>query len=160
MKKIVSTMLVFVVSLSLVGVATAAALKPPASICLSAGGVGVYVLGVKPSSAIKMSDGTQKFYGIRGAIIAPGGDPTMPIVGAGYMVANVFHFSFNGTYDTSGAAEWVQAEGFWDVVSLTGTVHQYISAGPSNITNALSQVSCTGYDIVYSQGDGASPYRP
>jgi len=159
MKKIVSAMLVFVVSLSLGGLAMAAASKPPASFCLNAGSLGVYVLVVKPSSSIKMSDGVQKFYSLQGAIIAIGNHPTMPLIGSGYMAGNVFHFTFNSTYDNSGIPAWVQAEGFWDVITHTGTVHQYVSIG-SNITSALSQVLCTGSDIVYDQENGKSPYRP
>jgi hypothetical protein len=156
MKKIVLTMLVFVVSLSLAGVAMAAAPKPPANICLNAGAGGVYALVVKPSSTIKFLDGTQKFYSIQGAIIA---SVNMPVVGAGYMEANVFHFTFNATYDLSGTPYFVQVEGFWDVVALTGTAYQYISA-TGNHTDSLTKVDCTSYDIVYSQENGGSPYLP
>jgi hypothetical protein len=159
MKKILSTVLVFVVSLSLAGVAMAAAPKPPAKICLNAGGGGIFALVVKPSSNIKMLDGTQKFYSIQGAIIAPGNNPTMPLVGSGYMEGNVFHFTFNSTYDSLNTAYFVQAEGFWDVIALGGTTYMYISAS-GNFTSPLSQVSCTDYDILYSQENQESPYLP
>jgi hypothetical protein len=157
MKRILSTVLVFVVSLSLAGVAMAAAPKPPTSICLyTGGGGGVYALVVKPSSNIKMFDGTQKFYSIQGAIIA---SVNMPVHGSGYMEGNVFHFTFNSTYNISGTPYFVQVEGFWDVIAKGGSAYAYISAS-GNWSYSLSQVDCDNYDIVYSQENEGSPYLP
>jgi hypothetical protein len=163
MKKILLTILVFVVSLSLAGVAMATAPKPPASICLQASS-SFYVFAVKPVGNLKMLDETEKFYSIRGAIIAT---PTlnMPLVGSGYVEGNVFHFTFNSTYNLSGTPYYVQAEGFWDVIAQTGTMYAYISLS-GNWTWALSAVPCTGQVIVYSQELGAalsnegSPFAP
>ncbi|MGZ3880231.1 MAG: hypothetical protein ACXVBF_02780 [Flavisolibacter sp.] len=159
MKKIVLTMLVFVVSLSLTGVAMAAAPKPPASFCLdtATGGVGtmgVLALVVKPSSTIKFLDGTQKFYSIQGALI----DPSIygPLVGSGYMEGNIFHFTFSTTYFYSGYTDFWQMEGFWDVIAHTGTLYGYQSFGGASFsyTFSLTQVPCTNYQIL---SEGSEP---
>jgi len=165
MKKILSTILVFVVSLSLAGVAMAAAPKPPASLCLNAGAGGVYALALKPGKNIKMLDETEKFYSINGAIIVAGIALYMPLVGSGYVEGNVFHFTFNSTYNLSGTPYYVQAEGFWDIIAMTGSAYVYISA-TGNHSYSLSQVSCTDQVIAYSQESGAaslnerSPFLP
>ncbi len=165
MKKILSTILVFVVSLSLVGAAMAAAPKPPKSICLNTlGTTAVYVLYMKPGGNIKMSDETEKFYSIYGAIIAL---PTlnMPLVGSGYVEGNVFHFTFNSTYHFLVTPYYVQAEGFWDVIANTGTMYAYISA-TGNWAWTLQAVPCTDQVVAYSQESGAallnegSPFAP
>ncbi len=160
MKRILSTVLVFVVSLSLAGVAMALPPRVPATICLNAAtGGGVYALLIKPSGNIRMLDGPEKFYSIQGAIVVPG--LFMPLSGSGYMVEGgpVFHFSFNSTYNISGTPYFVQAEGFWDVVAKAGAAYTYISA-TGNHTYSLSAVSCTGYDILYSQENQGSAYVP
>ena len=136
--------------------AMAAAPKPPANICLNNSSGSVFSIVVKPSSTIKMSDGTQKFYSIQGAVIA---SVNMPLVGAGYVEGTVFHFNFNGTYNISGTPYFFQMEGFWDLIAKTGTMYAYISA-TGNWVWTLSQVSCTDYDILYSQEAGGSPFVP
>ncbi len=156
MKKIISMILVFIVSLSLVGVATAAALKPPASVCLNAAGGGIYALVVKPSSAVKMLDGTQKFYSIQGAIIV---GFNMPLVGSGYMAGNTFHFSFTSTYNNAGTPVYIQAEGFYDVVAKTGTEYIHYS-NSGDFVNPLTPVPCTNYDILYGQEIVGSQFLP
>jgi hypothetical protein len=162
MKKILPTILVFVVSLSLAGVAMAIAPNPPRNICLYAGSGGVYAFLVKPMGNINFFDGMQKFYSIQGAIIAA---VNMPIVGSGYVEGNVFHFVFNSTYNISGTPYFVRAEGFWDLVALTGSAYVYDSA-TGNWINSLSEISCTATAISYSQKSKAaslnegSPYLP
>jgi len=153
MRKILLMILVFVVSLSLSGVATAAALKPPANICLDTGAGLIYSLVVKPGSAIKMQDGTQKFYSIQGALLTPSAALFGAAVGSGYMEGSVFHFTLTGTWNLSGTAHWMQGEGYWDVVSHTGTMYAYFTTS-GNWTFTLSQVPCTDYDIL-NQGLGA-----
>jgi hypothetical protein len=158
MKKIVLIVLVFTVCLSLAGVAMAVVPKPPASICLDTGAAVVFSLVVKPSSAIKMLDGTQKFWSIQGALLSPGVD--FPVIGSGYIEGNVFHFTLNGTYNITGTANWIQAEGFWDVIAHTGTMYIYITAS-GNWTFPLSQVPCTDYDILFlGSGAEGSPLLP
>ncbi len=157
MKRMLSTMLVFVFSLFLVGTAMAAAPKPPASLCLNAGGGGIWVLVVKPSSSIKMEDGAQKFYGIQGGII---GSVSMPLVGSGYMEGGVFHFTFNSTYNSSGTPYFIQAGGFWDVTALTGSLYAYYSFS-GNHSGPLSQLPCTDYETLgtlHSQGNTGSDW--
>jgi len=129
MKKIVSTMLVSVVSLTLAGLAMAAAPKPPASICLDLGVGAVYCLAMKSSSAVKMSDGTQKFYNIQGAIVS---GATWPIVGSGYIEGTVFHFSVNGAYNNSGTPQWVQQCTLMSVLAEIGP-HRLLKC-PARIT--------------------------
>ncbi len=155
MKRILLTILVSVLSLSLAGVATAAPPKPPKSLCINTccSGGGVFALVVKPSASIKMLNGTQKFYSIQGANIA---DINMPVVGAGYMEGNTFHFTLNSTYNSSGTPYFIQEEGFWDVISKTGTMYAHFSAG-ANYTYSLSEASCTDQDILYRQEDEGSP---
>ena len=150
MKKILSTMLVFVVSLSLAGVAIAASPKPPASFCINAGPGGIWALVTKAGTNMKMEDGTEKFYSVQGAYIS---SATMPLVGSGYMEGNVFHFVYNSTYNISGTPYFIQMEAFWDVVTKTGTMYGYYSA-TGNHSTSLSQVDCTDQVIVYMQGSG------
>jgi len=163
MKKILLTILVFVLSLLLANVAMPAAPKPPASICLYDGNT-YYAFVVKSSGSIKMFDGTRKFYSIQGAIMA-GSSPNMPLVGSGYVEGNVFHFVFSTAYNLSGTPYFGQGEVFWDLIAETGTAYVYISLSGNN-TFSLTQVACTQLEIVYSGESGAalpnegSPYRP
>jgi hypothetical protein len=156
MKKIILIVLVFIVSLSLAGVAMALPPKPPASICLDTTGggntMGVLALVVKPSSTIKFSDGTQKFYSIQGALVD---SPAVysPLVGSGYMEGNIFHFVFNSTYNLSGTPYFIQGEGFLDVMAHTGTSNVYISF-TGNHNYPLTQVPCTNYEIL---SEGSEP---
>ena len=161
MKKIVLIMLVFVVSLSLAAVAMAVAPKPPASICVHVFGpgleAGVYALAVKPGPNIKLADGTQKFYSIQGALIDL--SPVYsPVVGAGYMEGNIFHFTLNTTYHYSGTPNFIQWEGLWDVIAKTGSMYGYFSISGSRYSLTLEQVDCTGEVIVYSEENARSPY--
>ncbi len=161
MKKIVSTMLVFVVSLSLVGMAMAAGPKPPASICLDTGASVIMILGVKPSAAIKMQDGAQKFYSIQGALISlPIPQIFCAAVGSGYMDGDIFHFTLTSTWNNSGTANWMQGEGYWNVTAQTGTMYAYFTV-TGNWTFTLTPAPCTDYDLLF-QGSGAegSPFLP
>lgn len=158
MKKILSTILAIVVSLSLAGVAMAAAPKPPASICLDTSSLVIFSLATKATGNIKMEDGAQKFYSIQGAYLAP--SVYFPVVGSGYMEGNIFHFTLTGTYNVSGTPNWIQAEGFWNVTAHTGAMYAYITAS-GNHTYTLSQVPCTDYDILFlGSGAEGSPLLP
>jgi len=160
MKKLLLITLVFVVSLSLAGVALAArgGPRPPASICLNAVGYGViFALLNKPAGNIVMSDGTEKFYSIQGAFMEFGCN--FPVLGSGYVEGNVFHFTLDGTYAHYGPIYFLQAEGFWDVVAHTGNAYVHYSFG-TDYNFTLQQVPCTGENIVYSQENQGSTSAP
>ena len=161
MRNILSTILVFILSLSLVGVAMAAAAKPPASFCFTPGYGFIYALVVKPSSNIKMSDGTEKFYKIQGGFI--GGGFNTPVAGSGYIEGNIFHFTVDSTYTDSGTARYIKGEGFWDPIAKTGTMYAYFSVS-GNWIFPLTEETCSNYQILYSSGaalpNDGSPLSP
>ncbi len=147
MKKIIPALLVFVVSLSLAGVAIAASPKPPATICFSTVenqfGSQFFLL-IKPMGNIKMPGGPMKFYSIQGMYIdsinATGG---VAVSGSGYMDGSFFRFSINVTYTWQGNAGFLQADGYWDVDTKTGPVYTYWH-NTNRYNWTLAEVSCAG----------------
>jgi hypothetical protein len=168
MNKILSIIVVFVVSLSLAGVAVALPPRAPTTICLQTVNTAtVYVLVMKPGTNVRLSDGVMKFYDIQGAIITSPGPSgiNMPLAGSGYVEGNVFHFTFDSTYHIDNTPYFVQAEGLWDVVAKEGTMYAYISIS-GNFAWSLQQVSCTDQVVLYSEESEAgllneeSPFLP
>jgi hypothetical protein len=120
MKKIFLAVLVFALSLSLAGVAMAAAPKPPANICLGWSGL-TGVLYIKASGNTTSSVGKVKFYTIVGEI-TNSGSYSAPATGTGHMKGNVFHIGITGFNKYVDGRVWLYIlEGFWDVVNKTGT---------------------------------------
>ena len=143
MKKIISTMLVFVFSLSLAGVAIAASPKPPANICFTtveSPNVELSLL-IKPMGNIKMSGGPEKFYSIQGLYYDPTEGPAA-VIGSGYMDGSVFHFSLNGIYTWQGLAGYFQADGYWNVDTKAGPIYTFWDS-TTHVTWSLVEVSCT-----------------
>jgi hypothetical protein len=145
MNKILSIIVVFVVSLSLAGVAAALPPRAPTTICFSTvenefGSE--FSLLIKPMGNIKMSGGPVKFYSIQGVYF----DPTngaAAVSGSGYMDGSVFHFSLNGTYTFEDKAGFIQADGYWDVATKSGPIYTYWNS-TIRFNWSLVEVSCTG----------------
>ncbi len=143
MKRILLTILVFVVSLSLTGVAIAASPKPPATICFNTTeSTSQFSLLIKPMGNIKMSGGPEKFYSIQGLYFDATNGPAA-LSGSGYMDGSVFHFSLNATYTFEGTAGFFQADGYWDVDAKTGPIYSLWN-NTVHYSWTLVQVSCTG----------------
>ncbi len=163
MKKMISIILAIAFSLSLVGVATAAAPKPPVNLCVDTGALAIFSLATKPLGVLKTGDGPRKLYGITGFFLTI--FSTSPATGSGYMNENTFHFNVDSTYNPLGTLIWLKAEGFWNVVDHTGTLDVYFSSGTTD-TYTLTEVACDELDIVGMQGSGAalpnagSPFVP
>jgi len=118
MEKLISIMLVFVVSLALAGVAMAAKPAPAAVSCWDWSNGFKTVLSIKPwSGDIAISGGKIKFYAIHGEVLVD--SDSAPVSGTGHMQDNIFHFSFTGTFHL-GRVWTYEFVGFWDVVSKTG----------------------------------------
>jgi len=146
MKKILLTILILVLSLSLTWVAMVRAkgLSPPASFCAKSGST-VYVFTVKPGANVQMRDGVMKFYTVQGAIIA---DPTInvPLSGSGYMTGNLFRFSYHTTFYVSNPVEsnivyFSPVEVFWDVTANEGSFYVYNYPGGTTVF-PLEEVPC------------------
>ncbi len=144
MKKILLTILVFVLSLSLAGIAIAASPKPPASICFNiAENQNEFSFLIKPMGNIKMSGGPAKFYSIQGVFFDPANDGPAAVSGSGFMDGDVFRFSLNTTYRFQNLAGFGQIDGYWDVVAKTGSMYTYWNSTVRFIWT-LVQVSCAG----------------
>ncbi len=119
MKKMPAIMLVFLVSLSLAGVAMAGpGVKLAPVSCWNMGGFKT-ILSIKPFSGnIAISGGTIKFYAIHGEV--SNGSFTAPVTGTGHMEGDVFHFSLTGTSWVSGRVWTYEFEGFWNAVIQGG----------------------------------------
>ncbi len=142
MKKIISTMFVFVLSLSLAGAVMAASAKPPASICFTSPEhpEKVFALVIKATGSITMSGGSVKFYSIQGFYYDPDNDMAA-VAGSGYMDGTVFHFSLHATYTWHYAAGSIQIDATWDVVANTGTMYSFWNSN-NHQSWTLTKVSC------------------
>ncbi len=143
MKKILSTMLVFIVSLSLAGVAIAGSPKPPANICFNTveNQNVEFSLLIKPMGTIKMSGGPEKIYSVQGLYYDPTSG-TGTVVGSGYMDGSVFRFSLNAVYTWQGLAGYFQADGYWNVDTKAGPIYTFWDS-TTHVTWSLVEVSCT-----------------
>lgn len=151
MKKLISTMLVFVVSFSLAGVAMAGpAVKPAPVSCWDWSPRGFKtVLSIKPwSGNIAISGGTIKFYAIHGEV--SDGSYSAPVSGTGHMEGNIFHFSLTGTSLWSGRVWTYEFEGFWDAVNKTGT-GAYLAGVKDASASDMNALSST--NLVLVSGD-------
>ena len=148
LKKLISIMLVFVVSLSLAGAAMPAhakSLSPPATLCLGTDVTFVFVLSIKPGANIRMLDGVQSFYSIQGALIDMGYG--FPLVGAGYTTdGNKFYFTLNSAFSLDGEFYSFQAEGRWNIGSKRGMI-LYHTPDMGNEIFLMEQVPCTDYEM-------------
>ena len=148
MKKLISIMLVFVVSLALAGVAMAAKPAPAAVSCWDWSNGFKTVLSIKPwSGDIAISGGKIKFYAIHGEVLV--GSYSAPVSGTGHMQDNIFHFSFSGTL-SSGRIWTYEFVGFWDVVDKIGE-GSYLAGVKDQSASDMNALSST--DEVFVSGN-------
>ena len=148
MKKLISIMLVFVVSLALAGVAMAAKPAPAAVSCWDWSNGFKTVLSIKPwSGDIAISGGKIKFYAIHGEVSV--GSYSAPVSGTGHMQDNIFHFSFSGTL-SSGRIWTYEFVGFWDVVDKIGE-GSYLAGVKDQSASDMNALSST--DEVFVSGN-------
>ena len=150
MEKLISIMLVFVVSLALAGVAMAAKPAPAAVSCWDWSNGFKTVLSIKPwSGNIAISGGTIKFYAIHGEV-SNGSSLSAPVSGTGHMEGNIFHFSLTGTSLVSGRVWTYEFEGFWDVVNKIGE-GVYLAGVKDTSASDMNALSST--NLVLGSGD-------
>ena len=150
MKKLISIMLVFVVSLSLAGVAMAAKPAPAAVSCWDWSNGFKTVLSIKSwSGNIAISGGTIKFYAIHGEV-SDGSSYSAPVSGTGHMVGNIFHFSLTGTSMKEGRVWTYELSGFWDVVNQNGQ-GAYLAGVKDQSASDMNALS--GTNLVLVPGD-------
>ncbi len=150
MKKHLLVTLIFVVSLSLAGVAMAgsAAKQPPTVSCWD-WGVFRTVLSIKPFSGnIAISEGTTKFYAIHGEL-SNGSSFSAPVSGTGHMTGNIFHFSLTGTgQDGNTGRIWTyQILGFWSAVEQKGE-GGYLAGVKDESASRMNALSADGLVFV------------
>jgi hypothetical protein len=124
MKKLLLAILVFIFSVSSVGVGMAAVSRPPTVICLKwSSSPFTAVLSIKSFGGnVAISGGKKiKFYAIHGEA-TNGADFSAPVSGSGHMDGDIFHFSLTGSSLWIDGRQWsYHFEGSWNVVNNTGT---------------------------------------
>jgi hypothetical protein len=134
----------------------AAALKPPATLCLDlqGGGGGILAaLTLKPFGAkVPLAAGKERFYEVLGAVRL-NEDPVegIPVSGSGHLDEEVLHLSitggnFSGAFLTFRSAVY---EVRWNLVSRTGTVswqqHLRVTGSPVQVDSEVgpaTEVDC------------------
>jgi hypothetical protein len=175
MKKLILVVLVFVFSVSSVGVAMAAS-RPPTKICLDwSPDILFTVLSIKSFGGnITISGEKIKFYAIHGEA-SNQSDFSVPVSGTGHMDGDIFHFSLTGSGLWVDGRLWsLLCEGFWNVLNQTGTgSYQLVvrnsgtgtaDIGGYNFSITLGLSDCSTTVIPYSEGinlesTGRTPFK-
>jgi hypothetical protein len=147
----------------LLAAAPAAALKPPATLCLDLQGGGGGILAavtLKPFGAkLRLADEKERFYQVAGTVRL-NEDPVegIPVSGSGHLDDEVLHLSvgggsFSGAFQTFRSAEY---EVRWNLVSRTGTVswqqHLRVGGNPVQVDGPVgpaTEVECGTLSVAH-----------
>jgi len=148
MKRILVFCAVLALAFFMETVAFCAEPKPPKAICFSWGDLeDATTLVVKTTGRVTLSTGKTTYYQIGGQHVIPRATPIrVPVSGTGHMEGNLFSFSFTGAASFDGGYGFqtysLSAEGFWDLVALTGSINYHWSL-PTDGTQTIQKMDCT-----------------
>ncbi len=117
--------------------------KPPANICLEMLTnplvfSGYLPLVVKPVASMTMANGPTNYYALNGWIMFGGNSMAVLLSGTGHMDKNtngLFHFSVKGSGAENGPTLiMIHVEGYWNVITKTGSGSGRFSAKEFNST--------------------------
>jgi hypothetical protein len=160
-KRVLLVLLALALTLSLAGVASAAAPKVPKTFLLIESPTNWnMILVTKLTATVKTAAGPVKIYAINGERFMPDlpGLESLPIVGTGHVNdQGVFHFSVTGSAQHNTNLYTYHIEGKLTLATSTGTYmwHSFSSGGYQNLfSGTLSVGNTTDVTIPYLTGGG------
>jgi hypothetical protein len=156
MKKVFFSVLVLALLLSSVGLGVAT-VRVPRAFCLNYFGFSdVVSMSIKPMGNVRMFDGRQKYYAIHGAHTA-GFSYSMPIYGTAFVVGDLVHFAYTGSYwDGMGQVRFI-VEGYWDTVLEDGVLNVEFGNTGTVTPFSIEEIPCA--DLVRPFGEGMPTLR-